>query len=86
MGKSAATFHPLDPLTATEILAASKCCALYHAATAPTALRFNTITLLEPEKEVLLAYDKIASTSPTLPLRRAFVVLEVIEVPNNQIV
>jgi Cu2+-containing amine oxidase len=50
-------YHPLDSLTANEILAVSASCAAHHARSNATVLRYNTISLIEPPKSVLLSYD-----------------------------
>ncbi|KAI9850394.1 MAG: hypothetical protein M1838_005727 [Thelocarpon superellum] len=65
--------HPLAPLTASEIIAS----ALLIRQTYPpeVALRFKSITLLEPAKEQILPYVEatLRSESPLPIARRAFV-------------
>jgi Cu2+-containing amine oxidase len=70
----AADFHPLDSLTSKEIFAVSASCAAHHAISNASILRFNTISLLEPPKSVLLSYD--AGTLKEVP-RKALAILEI---------
>eukprot|EP00611_Tribonema_gayanum_P006349 TRINITY_DN15646_c0_g2_i1.p3 TRINITY_DN15646_c0_g2~~TRINITY_DN15646_c0_g2_i1.p3 ORF type:complete len:131 (-),score=40.61 TRINITY_DN15646_c0_g2_i1:1223-1615(-) len=70
-----AGFHILDPLTAEEISSAAAACKAHAAEQGVSSLRFNTITLKEPAKRDLLAYD--ANPGPeTAPPREAFCILQ----------
>lgn len=67
--------HPLDPLGADEIRAVAAACRKHAESLALPFLRFNVISLQEPPKRALVAYD--AAPSPaTLPPRQAFAVLQ----------
>lgn len=69
--------HPQDPLTAEEIRAAAAACK-ERAATLGLSLRFNTITLREPAKKALLAWQAAGSPagSDCEPPRQAFCILQ----------
>ena len=68
--------HPLDPLSAIEVSAASAALKKYaQTQSLPCFLRFNVITLNEPTKQSLLAYDANPCAETTLP-RQAFCILQ----------
>ncbi|KAL3159938.1 hypothetical protein ABBQ38_010331 [Trebouxia sp. C0009 RCD-2024] len=64
MVKASSTSHPLDALTADEIKACSEACTKYAEEEKFGALRFNVISLKEPAKDELLAYEADHSTAP----------------------
>ncbi|KAF8068451.1 maoI [Scenedesmus sp. PABB004] len=70
--------HPLDPLSADEVRAAAGACRALARAEGWCAggeeLRFNVITLKEPPKRDLLAFE--AGSSPEPPQRRACAILQ----------
>jgi primary-amine oxidase len=66
---SASTVHPLEPLTSEEITRAAG--LLREAGHLGEACRFVSITLREPEKSAVLAYD----TDGTTAAREAFAVV-----------
>jgi primary-amine oxidase len=68
------TWHPLDALTPEEISQSAAACRKRGAAEGLTQIRFNTITLKEPTKAALLAYDKDPSQAPE---RQSFCILQV---------
>lgn len=74
---SSSTFHPLDPLSSEEMLAASDLIRAAFKSKHPgaplEALIFNVVTLDEPKKPELLAFD--AGKGP-LPARKSFAVLQ----------
>jgi hypothetical protein len=69
-------WHPLDPLTADEVTAAAGACKEKAASLSLPALRFNAITLREPAKRALLAWQKAGSPEDGAPPREAFCVLQ----------
>eukprot|EP00803_Ostreobium_quekettii_P010562 evm.model.scf_1177.3 EVM.evm.TU.scf_1177.3 scf_1177:31016-41785(+) len=66
--------HPLDPLTASEISAASEACSQHAKGTGVESLRFNVVTLQEPPKGKLLAYEHGDGEAPP---RQAFCILQI---------
>jgi len=74
---SSSTFHPLDPLSGDEMLAASELIRATfkgkHPGAPLEALIFNVVTLDEPSKSELLAFD--AGKGP-LPARKSFSILQ----------
>lgn len=73
-GKPAPKQHPLDPLSAAEISAAAEACQQLAQQQGIAELRFNVITLQEPPKAALVAYE--AGSGPCPP-RQAFAILQV---------
>lgn len=69
-------WHPLDPLTADEVAAAAGACKEKATSLGLPALRFNAITLREPAKRALLAWQKAGSPEDGAPPREAFCVLQ----------
>lgn len=66
--------HPLDPLSAAEIKAAAAACRTRAAQEkVASLLRFNAISLQEPAKHQLVAYDTGRARKPA---RRAFCILQ----------
>ncbi|BDA47955.1 Primary amine oxidase [Coccomyxa sp. Obi] len=63
--------HPLDPLSAEEVVSAANICRAYVAEKGLGAHRFNTITLSEPPKADLLAFER----GGKYPTRMASVVM-----------
>jgi len=74
---SSSTSHPLDPLSGDEMLAASELIRAAfkgkHPGAPLEALIFNVVTLDEPSKSELLAFD--AGKGP-LPARKSFSILQ----------
>lgn len=73
-GKSHAAPHPFNPLSTTEIVAASGIIRSLYPANA--ILQFKAVTLQEPEKELMLPYLEAEHAGKTLPTglaRKAFV-------------
>ncbi|KAE8152064.1 copper amine oxidase [Aspergillus avenaceus] len=62
-------FHPLDPLSATELRKVSQTLRAHHA---PTSLRFKVIDVLEPPKAELLAYLGDKNNRVSAPQRKAY--------------
>ena len=72
-----APFHPLDPLNAGELASAAEACRAHASKLGLPSLRFNTITLLEPPKQELLAFARGAGAAGAeAPPRRAFCILQ----------
>eukprot|EP00953_Heterococcus_sp_UTEX-ZZ885_P014549 8230-Heterococcus_DN1.PRE.2 len=69
-----AGWHPLDALTPEEIGLSAAACSKRGAAEGLSQIRFNTITLKEPAKADLLAYEKDPSQ---VPERQSFCILQV---------
>lgn len=67
-------YHPLDALTADEIRQAAAVCRAYAKQEGLEQLRFNVISLQEPPKKLVVAYDN--DPSAPLPPRRAFCILQ----------
>ncbi|KAI3429769.1 hypothetical protein D9Q98_010082 [Chlorella vulgaris] len=74
MGK--AYGHPLDPITAEEISLAAAACKEKATALGISSLRFNTITLQEPAKQTLIAWQHAGCPADALPPREAFCILQ----------
>lgn len=74
VAKPAPKQHPLDPLSAAEISAAAEACEQLAQQQGIAELRFNVITLQEPPKAALVAYE--AGSGPCPP-RQAFAILQV---------
>jgi primary-amine oxidase len=66
--------HPLDPLNASEIKAAADACKQFAQQQGIEEIRFNVITLKEPLKAALIAFE--AGSGPC-PARQAFAILQV---------
>jgi primary-amine oxidase len=67
-------WHPLDALTPEEINQSAVACRKRGTAEGLSQIRFNTITLKEPAKAALLAYEKDPSQ---VPERQSFCILQV---------
>jgi primary-amine oxidase len=67
--------HPLDPLSSDEIKIIAASIKKYALAQDIPFLRFNVITLKEPPKKELLAYDADPTSPPSFP-RQAFCILQ----------
>jgi Copper amine oxidase, N2 domain len=70
---NAAGWHPLDALTPEEISQSAAACRKRGTVEGLTQIRFNTITLKEPAKAALLAYEK----DTTQVERQSFCILQV---------
>lgn len=74
--------HPLDPLSGAEIREAAAACRVYAKTThfADTPIRFNVISLQEPKKPELLAYQRRLDANQEVegfsPPRQAFCILQ----------
>lgn len=68
--------HPLDPLSSSEIKAVAAAIRKYAESQSVSNIRFNVITLKEPAKKALVAYEKDATGSTPPPPRQAFVILQ----------
>ncbi|DBA72671.1 TPA: putative terpene-alkaloid biosynthetic cluster [Trebouxia sp. C0005] len=73
MVKASSYGHPLDALSAEEIKACSKACSAYAEQHELDALRFNVISLKEPTKAELLAYEADKSKTPS---RKAYCIVQ----------
>ena len=64
--------HPLDPLSVAEVTRAAAAARVHGAQLGLAKLRFNTVTLAEPPKRALLAFEHAGGPRPP---RRALCVL-----------
>lgn len=71
---AATVHHPLDPLSPAELTAAADVCRQWAEQQGVQELRFNFITLKEPSKAALLAFESGAGPCPP---REAFAILQV---------
>jgi primary-amine oxidase len=81
-GAPAKPSHPLDPLCGFELTAAAEACRQLAQQQGITELRFNVITLKEPPKAALVAYE--AGSGPCPP-RQAFAILQVRALLSNRL-
>jgi len=72
-------FHPLDPLTPSEVSLIAKACRDYDwigVREESCVLRFNTISLKEPSKKEVIEFMNATESITVAPARKAFCILQ----------